>query len=183
MKAIKIEVVKDWPKPKSVRNIQVFLGFTNFYWQFIQGFNKIAAPLISMLKTIRSPDKSASHMNDSSKSASNRNDNSKSASRKNNGIDEVNEFVVGGNSIKHVKKSEKLSKSRKSKSKKMSKSRNLAKSGKKSLKKGNSTNSDTTKDGLKFQTPNTRTAFNRLRLAFTKASILQHFDLECHIQI
>ena len=26
-----IEVVKNWPKPESMRNIQVFLGFTNFY--------------------------------------------------------------------------------------------------------------------------------------------------------
>ena len=31
MEAKRIEVVKDWPKPKSVRNIQVFLGFANFY--------------------------------------------------------------------------------------------------------------------------------------------------------
>ena len=35
MEAEKIEVVKDWPEPKSVCNIQVFLGFANFYWQFI----------------------------------------------------------------------------------------------------------------------------------------------------
>ena len=32
MEAKRIKVVKDWPKPKSVRNIQIFLGFTNFYW-------------------------------------------------------------------------------------------------------------------------------------------------------
>ena len=31
MKAERIEVIKDWPEPKSVRNIQVFLGFANFY--------------------------------------------------------------------------------------------------------------------------------------------------------
>ena len=31
IEAKKIEVVKDWPKPKSVRNIQIFLGFANFY--------------------------------------------------------------------------------------------------------------------------------------------------------
>ena len=29
----------------------MFLGFTNFYWQFIQGFNKIAGQLTSMLRT------------------------------------------------------------------------------------------------------------------------------------
>ena len=35
MKIEQIKVVKKWPKPKSVRDIQVFLGFANFYWQFI----------------------------------------------------------------------------------------------------------------------------------------------------
>ena len=35
MEVEKIEVVKDWPEPKSVRNIQVFLGFANFYQWFI----------------------------------------------------------------------------------------------------------------------------------------------------
>ena len=51
MEAERIEVVKEWPEPKSVRDIQVFLGFANFYRRFIQGFNKIVAPLTSMLKT------------------------------------------------------------------------------------------------------------------------------------
>ena len=51
IKAKKIKVVKKWPKPKSVWDIQVFLGFANFYQRFIQDFNKIAASLMSMLKT------------------------------------------------------------------------------------------------------------------------------------
>ena len=38
-------------------------------------------------------------------------------------------------------------------------------------------------DGPKFLTPDARTAFNRLQLAFTEAPIFRHFDLECHIQI
>ena len=46
-----IEAVKQWPEPQSVRDIQVFLGFANFYRRFIQGFSRIAAPLTSMLKT------------------------------------------------------------------------------------------------------------------------------------
>ena len=36
-----------------MQDIQVFIGFANFYWHFIQSFNRIAAPLTSMLKTIR----------------------------------------------------------------------------------------------------------------------------------
>ena len=47
----KIEVVKTWPEPQSVRDIQVFLGFVNFYRRFIRNFNRIAAPLTSMLQT------------------------------------------------------------------------------------------------------------------------------------
>ena len=34
-----------------------------------------------------------------------------------------------------------------------------------------------------FLTPNAKKAFNQLRLAFIKAPILQHFDLENHIRI
>ena len=51
------------------------------------------------------------------------------------------------------------------------------------LKSWNSTNFDVTKDGLKFLTPDAKTAFNYLWLAFTEAPILEHFDLKCHIQI
>ena len=35
MEAKKIEIIKDWPESKSVCNIQIFLGFANFYWRFI----------------------------------------------------------------------------------------------------------------------------------------------------
>ena len=51
MKKEKIDTIKAQPKPKLVQDIQVFIAFTNFYWRFIQGFSKIAALLISMLKT------------------------------------------------------------------------------------------------------------------------------------
>ena len=122
IKAKRIEVVKDWLKPKSVRNIQVFLGFANFYWQFIQGFSRIAAPLISMLKTTESLNKPASSRNNGSRSASSRNNNSRPVSRKNNGNNEVNGFGVSGNGVEYAKKSRKSFKSGKSKSKKISKS-------------------------------------------------------------
>ena len=46
----KINAIKAWPEPKWVRDIQVFIGFTNFYRRFIQGLSKITAPLTSMLK-------------------------------------------------------------------------------------------------------------------------------------
>ena len=51
MEAERIEVIKEQPEPKSVRDIQVFPGFANFYQRFIQDFSKIAAPFMLMLKT------------------------------------------------------------------------------------------------------------------------------------
>jgi transposase InsO family protein len=46
----KIEVVKNWPTPTSVKDIQSFLGFVNFNRQFIQNFSKIAIPLTDLTK-------------------------------------------------------------------------------------------------------------------------------------
>ena len=43
--------MKSWPKPKSICDIQVFIGFANFYQHFIKGFSRITAPLTSILKT------------------------------------------------------------------------------------------------------------------------------------
>ena len=55
MEEEKIDAVKAWPEPNSVRDIQVFIGFANFYRRFIQDFSKITAPLTSMLKTSPQP--------------------------------------------------------------------------------------------------------------------------------
>lgn len=38
-------------EPKLAQDIQVFIGFANFYYCFIQEFNKIVALLTSILKT------------------------------------------------------------------------------------------------------------------------------------
>ena len=35
MKDEQIKAVKNWPEPTSVRDIQVFIGFANFYQRFI----------------------------------------------------------------------------------------------------------------------------------------------------
>ena len=98
MEAERIEVVRKWPEPKSVRDIQVFLGFANFYRRFIQGFSRIAAPLTSMLKTTNEP---APSRNDGSRSASSRNDDSKPVFGKNDGNGEVDGF---GGGVEHAKK-------------------------------------------------------------------------------
>jgi hypothetical protein len=41
----KVEGVTQWPAPKSVKHIQVFLGLANFYQRFIKDFTKIVQPL------------------------------------------------------------------------------------------------------------------------------------------
>ncbi len=51
MEEERIKAIHDWLEPQLVRDIQVFLGFVNFYQRFIQGFSRLTAPLISMLKT------------------------------------------------------------------------------------------------------------------------------------
>ena len=122
MEAKRIQVVKDWPKPKLVCNIQVFLGFANFYWQFIQGFSRIAAPLTSMPKMTGSSNKSAFRKNDGSRLASSRNDNNRPTFGKNDDNSKIDRFGISENGVEHAKKSGKLSKSAKSKSEKMFKS-------------------------------------------------------------
>ena len=136
-----------------------------------------------MLKTIRLSDKPAPNRNNISRWVSNKNNNSRSASKRNDGNNEVNWFGVDRNDIEYAKKLGKLFKSRKSKSEKMSKSWNLAKSRKNSSKSGNSTNLNTTEDGPKVLSPNAKTTFNCLWLAFTKVPIFWHFNPEYHIWI
>ena len=41
----KITAVKDWPTPMTVKEVQQFLGFANYYWRFIEGFGGLACPL------------------------------------------------------------------------------------------------------------------------------------------
>jgi len=41
----KIKIIQDWPEPKKVKDIQSFLGFANFYHQFIFNYLDIIIPL------------------------------------------------------------------------------------------------------------------------------------------
>ena len=147
----KIEVVREWLEPKSIQDIQVFLGFANFYWQFMQGFSKIAAPLTLMLKTNGSSNVSRHEVGNSD--------------------GEVVRFGIGGGGEEFTKKSRKLSKSLKLSKLGNLKGKNLAKS-KKPPKNGNSPNFDTKEVGLSFLTPEARAAFMSLWLAFFEALIL-----------
>ncbi|KAL0152355.1 hypothetical protein M9458_052078 [Cirrhinus mrigala] len=46
----KVEAVLKWPQPRTLKELQRFLGFTNFYRRFIQNFSSVAAPLTAMTK-------------------------------------------------------------------------------------------------------------------------------------
>ncbi len=44
----KLKAVTQWPVPTSVKQLQRFLGFANFYRRFIKGFSSVAAPLSAL---------------------------------------------------------------------------------------------------------------------------------------
>ena len=46
----RIRTITEWPEPKSYRELQVFLGFANFFRRFIHRYSEVAAPLTSLLK-------------------------------------------------------------------------------------------------------------------------------------
>ena len=45
MEQEKIKAVKEWKTPTKVKDVESFLGFANFYQQFIQNFSHTAKPL------------------------------------------------------------------------------------------------------------------------------------------
>lgn len=46
----KIEVIQQWPVPKSPKQLRSFLGLSNYYRRFIKGYSAIAKPLTDLLK-------------------------------------------------------------------------------------------------------------------------------------
>jgi hypothetical protein len=56
MEASRVTAIREWPAPKnSIREVQVFLGFTNFYRRFIYRYSRVAKGLTDLLKTGRNP--------------------------------------------------------------------------------------------------------------------------------
>jgi hypothetical protein len=45
----KVATILDWKAPKDARGIKSFIGMAGYYRRFIEGFSKIARPMIALL--------------------------------------------------------------------------------------------------------------------------------------
>jgi len=50
MSDTKVKTIQEWPEPKKVKDIQSFLGFTNFYRYFIFNYSDIVVPLTRLTR-------------------------------------------------------------------------------------------------------------------------------------
>jgi len=50
MSDTKVKTIQEWPEPKKVKDIQFFLGFTNFYRCFIFNYSDIVIPLTHLTR-------------------------------------------------------------------------------------------------------------------------------------
>ena len=50
MDPAKVSAILDWLIPKSVKDVQSFLGFANFYWKFILHYSALTTPLTTLCR-------------------------------------------------------------------------------------------------------------------------------------
>jgi len=50
MDPTKVQTIQDWPEPCKVKDVQSFLGFANFYCQFIHEYSNIVIPLTRLTR-------------------------------------------------------------------------------------------------------------------------------------
>ncbi len=50
MNNLKVQAVTEWPQPRTIKDLQRFLGFANFYRRFIRSYSMVASPLTSLLR-------------------------------------------------------------------------------------------------------------------------------------
>src|SRR2546421_11420905 len=50
MDPTKIKAIREWPAPTNIREVQSFLGFTNYYRRFVKNYSKILGPITQLLK-------------------------------------------------------------------------------------------------------------------------------------
>jgi len=50
MDPVKLNAVTNWPTPKTMKDVQKFLGFCNFYRRFVKNYSALAWPLFNLTK-------------------------------------------------------------------------------------------------------------------------------------
>jgi len=50
MDPVKLTAVTNWPTPKTMKEVQKFLGFCNFYCRFVKNYSALARPLFNLTK-------------------------------------------------------------------------------------------------------------------------------------
>jgi hypothetical protein len=50
MEPDRVTAITEWPTPTSVQDVQIFLGFANFYRRFIEGYSRITSPISALLR-------------------------------------------------------------------------------------------------------------------------------------
>src|SRR3954454_12135606 len=50
METEKTKAIQEWPEPRTVKEVQAFLGFANYYQQFIRNYSRYTTPLTKLTK-------------------------------------------------------------------------------------------------------------------------------------
>jgi Reverse transcriptase (RNA-dependent DNA polymerase)/RNase H-like domain found in reverse transcriptase/Integrase zinc binding domain/Chromo (CHRromatin Organisation MOdifier) domain/Aspartyl protease len=50
MNSDRVIAINEWPIPTNVEEIQIFLGFANFYRRFIEGYSRVVSPITLLLR-------------------------------------------------------------------------------------------------------------------------------------
>ena len=46
----KLDSIREWPVPKTIKEVQSFLGFANFYRKFIWNYSGVTEPLTRLTR-------------------------------------------------------------------------------------------------------------------------------------
>ena len=52
MHPAKVNAIKDWQSPTKKKQVQAFLGFANYYWQFIQNNSAKVKPFTELTRDV-----------------------------------------------------------------------------------------------------------------------------------